>query len=144
LTSARADEHVTDLKQQIAALAREKSNLDHKLLAARELIVRSTGLPARSLPFAGELIDVADPDWAGAAERVLGGLGRTLLVAEEHADDVAAAVDAAHLGTRLVWRRVDLRRTHRVPAVDAGSIVNVLRIAESPWQHWLHFELASR
>lgn len=144
LASARAAELVTDLNQQIAALAREKSNLDHKLLAARELIVRSTGLPARSLPFAGELIDVTDPDWAGAAERVLGGLGRTLLVADEQADDVAAAVDAAHLGTRLVWRKVDLRRTHRVPAVDAGSIVNVLRIADSPWQHWLHFELASR
>lgn len=144
LASARADEHVTELKQQITALAREKSNLDHKLLAARELIVRSTGLPARSLPFAGELIDVTDPAWVGAAERVLGGLGRTLLVADEHADDVAAAVDAAHLGTRLVWRRVDLHRTHRMPAVDADSIVNVLRIADSPWQHWLHFELASR
>ena len=144
LASARADEHVADLKEQIAALAREKSNIDYKLLAARELIVRSTGLPARSLPFAGELIDVTDPAWAGAAERVLGGLGRTLLVADEHADDVAAAVDAAHLGTRLVWRRVDLHRTHRVQAVDTDSIVSVLRIADSPWQHWLHYELTSR
>ena len=144
LASARADDLVSELKQQIASLAREKSNLDHKLLAARELIVRATRLPARSLPFAGELIDVIDPDWAGAAERVLGGLGRTLLVSDEHAGDVAAAVDAAHLGTRLVWRRVDLRRTHRVPAVDAESLVNVLKVADSPWQQWLHFELASR
>ncbi|KWX68835.1 ATP-binding protein [Mycobacterium sp. NAZ190054] len=144
LASSRADDQVSDLRQQIAALAREKSNLDHKLLKARALIVATAGLPARSLPFAGELIDVTAPDWAGAAERVLGGLGRTMLVAEEHADDVAAAVDAAHLGTRLVWRRVNLSRTHRVPAVDAGSIVNVLRVAESPWQHWLHFELATR
>ena len=38
--------------------------------------MRATGLPARSLPFAGELIDVIDANWAGAAERVLGGLGR--------------------------------------------------------------------
>ncbi|CAM3446778.1 AAA family ATPase [Mycobacterium frederiksbergense] len=144
LTSARAEETVTELKQQIAALARDKSNLDHKLLAARELIVRTTGLAARSLPFAGELIDVTDSDWTGAAERVLGGLGRTMLVSVEHADDVAAAVDAAHLGTRLVWRKVDLRRTQRVPTTDAGSIVNVLRVADSPWRHWLHVELASR
>ncbi|MCI4675773.1 ATP-binding protein [Candidatus Mycolicibacterium alkanivorans] len=144
LASARADEHAATLTQQITALAREKSNLDPKLLAARESIARSTGLPVRSLPFVGELIDITDSDWAGAAERVLGGLGRTLLVADEHADAVAAAADASHLGTRLVWRRVDLRRTHRVPAVDAESIVNVLKIADSPWQHWLHFELASR
>lgn len=144
LAAARAEETVAELKRQIAALAGQKSNIDYKLLAAREMIVRSTGLPARSLPFAGELIDVTDPAWAGAAERVLGGLGRTLLVATEHADDVAAAVDAAHLGTRLVWRRVDLHRTHRVQAVDAESIVSVLRIADSPWQHWLHYELTSR
>lgn len=144
LNSARADEQAEDLKQQVAALARVKSNLDRKLLAARELISQSTGLPVRSLPFAGELIDVIDPEWAGAAERVLGGLGRTLLVAEEHAADVAAAVDIAHLGTRLVWRRVNLQRTLRVPAVDAGSLVNVLEVADSPWRHWLHFELASK
>ena len=144
LAAARADEQVTDLKQQISSLAGQKSNLDHKLLAARELVMRATGLPARSLPFAGELIDVIDANWAGAAERVLGGLGRTMLVADEHAADVAAAVDAAHLGTRLVWRRVDVHRTHRISAVDADSIVNVLQIAEGPWQHWLHFELVSR
>lgn len=143
LDRARTAERVADLELQIAALARVKSNLDHKLLKARELIVQSTGLPARSLPFAGELIDVIDPSWAGAAERVLGGLGRTMLVADEHTADVAAAVDHAHLGTRLVWRRVDLRRSHRVPAVEAGSIVNVLRIADSPWQQWLNFEIAS-
>ena len=99
LAAARAEENVAELKRQIAAIAGQKLNIDYKLLVARELIVRSTGLPARSLPFAGELIDVTDPAWAGAAERVLGGLGRTLLVATEHADDVAAAVDAAHLGT---------------------------------------------
>lgn len=144
LASARAEEHVDELKQQIAALAAVKSNIDHKLLAARELIVRFTGLPAQSLPFAGELIDVTDQSWAGAAERVLGGLGRTLLVSNEHADNVAAAVDAANLGTRLVWRRVDLYRTHRVQPIDTESIVNVLRIADSPWQHWLHYELTSR
>lgn len=144
LESARAEEYVAELKQQITALAGQKSNIDHKLLAARELIMRFTGLPARSLPFAGELIDVTDPGWAGAAERVLGGLGRTLLVANEHADYVAAAVDATHLGARLVWRRVDLRRTHRVQAVDAESIVGILRVADSPWQHWLYYELTSR
>ena len=144
LASARAEEGVTELKQQIAALAKVKSNIDPKLLDARALIMQATGLPARSLPFAGELIDVTDPSWEGAAERVLGGLGRTLLVAGEHADDVASAVDAAHLGTRLVWRRVDLHRTHRVQAVDSESIVSVLRIAESPWQLWLHYELTSR
>ena len=31
-----------------------------------------------------------------------------------------------------------------MPAVDAESLVNVLKIAGSPWQQWLHFELASR
>ena len=65
LNSARADEQAEDLKQQVAALARVKSNLDRKLLAARELISQSTGLPVRSLPFAGELIDVIDPGGPG-------------------------------------------------------------------------------
>lgn len=144
LASAQAGQHVADLNQQIAALARERSNLDPRLLAARELIARATGLSVRALPFAGELIDVLEPDWAGAAERVLGGLARTMLVADEHADDVATAVDSHQLRTRLVWRRVDLRRTHQVSAVDAASIVNALRVSDSPWQNWLTVELTSR
>ncbi|MCV7193127.1 ATP-binding protein [Mycolicibacterium brumae] len=144
LASEQAVSHVTELREQIAAAARERSNLDRRLLAAREVIARETGLPARSLPFAGELIDVVEPAWEGAAERVLGDLGRTMLVADDHAAEVAAAVDANHLGARLVWRKVDLRRTHRVPAVGPESIVNALRVAESPWQHWLNSQLASR
>lgn len=144
LADEQARKHAEDLREQIAATARERSNLDRRLLAARELVTLATGLPANSLPFAGELIDVIEPSWAGAAERVLGEFGRTMLVAEEHAAEVAAAVDATHLGARLVWRKVDLRRAHRVPAVGAESIVNTLRVAESPWQQWLNSELASR
>lgn len=144
VSAVHADARVTELTERIGDLAAGKSNLDPRLLAARKLVCRQTGLPAKSLPFAGELIDVTDRAWAGAAERVLGNLGRTLLVSGEHADRVAAAVDAAHLGTRLVWRRVNPDRSPTVPSVEADSIVNAVTVAEGPWTRWLHFELASR
>ena len=49
LAAARADDLVTDLKQQISALAGQKSNLDPKLLVARSLVMRATGLPAANI-----------------------------------------------------------------------------------------------
>lgn len=94
-------------------IARRRSNIDPGLLRARESICSAAGVPDDAVPFAGELIAVRDEhsEWTGPIERVLGGLGRTLLVPEEVYPAVAAAVDATHLGARLVYRRVRVGAT---------------------------------
>ena len=75
--------------------------------AQRDGIAQATGVPAEELPFAAELIDV-DPDekdrWAGAAERVLRGLGMTMLVPETHRRTIGDFVNRTNLGGVLEYR----------------------------------------
>ncbi|MFE2123138.1 ATP-binding protein [Rhodococcus aetherivorans] len=126
-------------------LARRRSNLDPDLLRARELVCSAAGLGEDALHFAGELIAVRaeHAEWTGPIERVLGGFGRTLLVPDELYPRVAAAVDAHHLGARLVYRRV---RTGvgapDAPTTTDGSLVRKLEVRPGPLAAWLQHHLA--
>lgn len=132
-----------ELEADRTALARRRSNIDPSLLRARELLCTDTGLTEDQLPFGGELLEVLPDEtaWAGPIERVLAGFGRTLLVPEEHYRTVAGAVDAAHLGTRLVYLRV--RPTAASPRrTGSASLVRKVAVAPGPLQTWLHVHLA--
>lgn len=125
------------------ALARRRSNIDPALLRARENICAATGLTEDQLHFAGELVAVRaeHAEWTGPIERVLGGFARTLLVPEDAYPAVAAAVDATHLGARLVYRRV---RPSAEPTAQSGpsSLVRRLDIDDGPLSGWIHRHLA--
>ncbi len=133
----------TELEADRAALASRRSNIDPVLLRARETICTATGLTEDRLPFGGELLEVlpSEAAWSGPIERVLGGFGRTLLVPDEHYRTVADAVDAAHLGARLVYLRV--RTTSAAPKrTGAASLVRKVDVAPGPLREWLNAHLA--
>ena len=128
-------------------LAKRRSNLDTDLLHARELVCAAAGLAEETLPFAGELIEVLPEhtEWSGAIERVLGGFGRTLLVPDEVYPRVAAAVDAHHLGARLVYRRVRLAATAPDTAsTGENSLVRKLDVQAGSLTGWVRHHLAER
>ncbi|HET9127050.1 MAG TPA: SbcC/MukB-like Walker B domain-containing protein [Propionibacteriaceae bacterium] len=102
-----------DARRKLAALQEElagsrASNMPVDDARLRGLIAAELVLEPSDLPFAAELIAVADgsADWEAAAERLVGPFGRSMLVAEEHYQAVARWVDAHHLGRRLVYFRV--------------------------------------
>lgn len=146
--SAQRQRSAEDRERLIAdreALARRRSNLDPALLRAREILCATTSRPEDALPFAGELLEVAAEyaDWTGPIERVLGGLGRTLLVPDTEYRAVAAAIDAQHLGTRLIYRRIRAQ-SGRIRRTGPDSLVRRVNVADGPLSEWLHRHLADR
>lgn len=133
------------VRAQLEALLRHQSNIDSRLLAARELICQNAGVSARELPFAGELLDVAteQAQWRPAIERVLSGLARTMLVPEALRDRVAAAVDAVHLGVRLVYEVVDHGDDTAARRTGPHSLVRKVRPIPGAFQPWLNRRLAA-
>ncbi|MFC0314885.1 ATP-binding protein [Gordonia phosphorivorans] len=143
---AQAQEKSRTLVADREALARRRSNLDPELLRAREILCAATSLTEDLLPFAGELLQVQSDqsEWIGPIERVLGPLGRTLLVPDEHYRAVAAAVDQNRMGARLVYRRLP-RHTNRAPRrTGPASLVRKVDVAPGPMAEWLQQHLADR
>ena len=93
--------------EELASLNTRRSLLPREVLAQRDGIAQATGVPPAELPFAAELIDV-DPAakdlWAGAAERVLRGLGMTMLVPARHRTTIGEFVNRTNIGGVLEYR----------------------------------------
>jgi uncharacterized protein YPO0396 len=140
------EEHAA-LSEEIDSLARRKSNIDAAQVRIRDALCAALAIAEDELPFAGELIQVRDDqrDWEGAAERLLRGFGRSLLVPDASYKEVSDWVNRQHLGGRLVY--FQLRRRNRTPdiALHPQSLVRKLAIkTDSPHYEWLEHELRSR
>lgn len=134
-----------EMREEIAALERQRSNIPAPMLALRAHIAEGTGIPEESLPFVGELIEVKKDEaaWRGAIERVLHGFALSLLVDERHYSTVSAFVNQEHLGQRLVYYRV-LPVQDRPRASATSSLLRKLTLAKAPQAAWLWQELAER
>ena len=135
---------LTRVTTQLEALLRHRSNIDSRLLAARELVCSATGLDARELPFAGELLDV-HPDqlrWRPAIERVLSGFARTMLVPDHLRERVAAAVNSEHLGVRLIYEVIDQSDDTAARRTGPNSLVRKVRAMPGRFQSWLNRRLS--
>ncbi|WP_328825308.1 ATP-binding protein [Tomitella gaofuii] len=125
-------------------LARRRSNLDPAILRARERLCSTIGIAEDAVPFVGELLEVREDEarWTGPAERVLHGLARTMLVPDEVHPRLAEAVDATHLGTRLVYRRIRTGARLATEPTSDGSLVRKLAVKPGPFADWLHAHLS--
>ncbi|MDH3209636.1 MAG: ATP-dependent exonuclease SbcCD, C subunit-like protein [Burkholderiaceae bacterium] len=135
------------LQAEIDSLKRRRSNIDDHQVQIRAALCAALGVADEEMPFAGELIQVRDPerDWEGAAERLLRGFGLSLLVPDAHYKDVADWVDQSHLRGRLVYFRVRPRRQTDVPDLHRDSMIRKLAVKpDSPFYDWLERELAHR
>ncbi|CDG53785.1 MULTISPECIES: ATP-binding protein [Halomonadaceae] len=140
-------EGVEEVERELDSLRQRRSNIPAAILALRERLCESTGLPVESLPFAGELIQVRDEerDWEGAIERVLHNFGLSLLVPDAHYQEVAEWVDRTHLRGRLVYYRVREPKGAGLPQLHPDSLVRKLAVRpDSDFYAWLEQELARR
>lgn len=138
------DTKCNELIAEIDSLKKRKSNIDSRMLLMRETLCEALNIPESELPFAGELIQVrkGESAWEGAIERVLHGLGLSLLVAEAHYSAVSAYVDRTHLAGRLVYFRT-AAEVRPVASLAPQSLANKIEIkADSPSYQWLMGELA--
>ena len=143
----QAQEHRDRVRADLETLRRHGSNLDPKLIDARALLAERLQVAESTLPFVGELIQVAPAEaaWTGAIERVLGSFARTLVVPEQHYAAAAEIIDAHHLGVRLVYEKVapGPEWVEADPG-DSASLVGKVDLADGPHRGWLHDRLTRR
>ncbi|MDY5403448.1 MAG: ATP-binding protein [Trueperella sp.] len=132
-----------EIVQDIRALQARRTRIDRKLAELRDDIAHRLGQPPAALPFAGELMDVTEPEWTGAIERLASGFARTLLIPREHFDVALAYIDATDLRMRLVFECPDEENT-AVPGTDSDAVANKLRIAHGRFEGWMRREVARR
>ena len=123
------------------------SNIDEKQIAMRRILCQALNLAEKEMPFAGELLQVAEDerDWEGAIERLLHGFGLSLLVPDRSYAKVAQWVDQTHLRGRLVYFRVREGGRGELPSLHPESLVRRLQIKpDSPFYDWIEREVTHR
>ena len=134
------------LQDDLRALHASSSNMPRHLQRVRHSIAQAAGLPEKSLPFAGELMEVRQEfrEWTGAIERVLRPFATTMLIPQAHRARVLDAIDSQHLGTRLVSQVVPSSNPEPRALQYPHSIVNRIDVAPHAMQAWIFAELTQR
>jgi len=153
LTEAGVDakalgDEADEVNAELRSLRQRKGNIPVKQLDLRALVCRELRIGEAELPFAGELIAVAESeaDWEGAAERVLHGFALSMLVPDRHYAAVSDWIDGRHLAGRVVYYRVPEQAAGRGAQAryGPGMLVAKLEIKDTPFAPWLEHELARR
>ncbi|MEL7159881.1 MAG: ATP-binding protein, partial [Bacteroidota bacterium] len=143
----RARRELSELEDELRSLRERPTLIPRRNLELRAKLLQELNLDAKELPFAGELLRVRESAaaWEGAIERVLHGLGLSLLVPDRHYAAVSAVVNRMHLGGKLVYLRT-LPHRGRIPE-DPGenSLLQKVKIkGDSEHYDWLQRELEIR
>ncbi|HVL56441.1 MAG TPA: SbcC/MukB-like Walker B domain-containing protein [Burkholderiaceae bacterium] len=159
-----ASEQFQQARAEIAAMERQRSNVDARMLELRAALAAAIGIGEDRLPFVAELLDVHEDErrWQGAIERVLRGFALSLLVDDRHYAAVSSHLNERHLGERLVYLRVMPQQpgarassdggraaaAARAPgqgaALPANSLARKLKVAAGPHAEWLRDQLRDR
>ncbi len=147
-----------ETRAEVTSLAARKNNIPAAQLDVRSQLCADLRIDAAELPFAGELLDVAEEfsQWRGAAERVLRGFALSLLVRQPHYDRLSRWVNEHRLsyrrsdgqtaGSRLVYERVPTRRVPLQPGKTSGALMlsGTIEIADGLFRDYLRDELTRR
>ncbi|WP_372881279.1 ATP-binding protein [Psychromonas sp.] len=132
---------------QLSALKLRKSNINLKQLDIRDRLCAQLGVEEARLPFVGELIQVKEEQkhWQGAIERVLHNFALSLMVPDDLYQQVCDFVEQTHLGTRLVYYRVNALQDYYPATGEASQLPAKIEIkGDSEHYLWLHKELQQR
>jgi uncharacterized protein YPO0396 len=138
---AEAENRKTRLLTDIASLRQRRSQIPTEYLDLRQHLLDQTGLDEADLPFAGELLRVAEGQerWEMAIETRLRGLGLSLLVGERDYPAVSRCVDRMRLEkTRALeyLRMAPFEERPRRPG-DASLFWKLVIHDDTPHHDWL-------
>lgn len=135
------------LQADRTSFAGREGRVDSALNEARDAMARAAGLTREQVPFVAELIDV-DPEheqWRTAAEAVLAGAARTILVPAEHLEHFSRSIDSHRITRRVTFEGV--RSAPHRESLGAGDdphqLIGKLRFKESPYSAWVHEYLSA-
>lgn len=142
----RLDAEIRSIQLDLRSLQERGNSIPRDSVDLRRDLCAALGIDPEVLPFAGELIAVAPEslEWEGAAERLLHAFGLSMLVPEQHYADVAAWINARHLGKRIVYYRVADHARRGTAKPSAGSLAAKLQVKPGPYEAWITDELSRR
>ncbi len=126
------------------ALRTTGSLIPVKARERREVIARGAGIDSSDLPYAAELIDVAEGEerWRPAAEKVLRNFGLRLLVPERIKDPVTKFIDENDMNAVIEYSIVTAASAHQ-PHSEAGTLASKLTVDMThPSGRWLAGQVA--
>jgi uncharacterized protein YPO0396 len=137
-----------EINAELLSLRQRKTSIPKRQLELRSWLCGELQITADSLPFAGELIAVREeePDWEGAAERLLHSFALSVLVPDAHYAAVSDWIDANHLKDRVVYYRVpESSGTRQAPArYGPAALAARLVVKDTPFAEWLEHEIGRR
>jgi len=133
---------------ELDSLKKRQNNIPTQMLTIRQGIASALNLDENTLPYVGELLQVAESEhvWEGAIERVLHSFGLSLLVPDEYYSLVNHYVERTKLKGRLVYYKINQGKTVlQKLAIEENSLVNKLKIkANEKFVTWIENELGYR
>ncbi|MGF1732297.1 ATP-binding protein [Photobacterium kasasachensis] len=129
-----ASVELKDLKEQkekvetdLALMKDSNSMIDGHAARIRNEICEHLGLSIDDLPYAAEYLRVkSETQWTGSIERLLHSFGLTLLVTDEHFNEVTEFVNSHHLKGVLQYNHVESLNYQHASNLHADSVVNKL------------------
>ncbi len=139
---------IDDVNRELRSLKARPDLIPEFNRQVREFIARGAGVSPGDLPFAGELMDVRERysgEWRGALERLLRGLGLSILVPDRIYSRVNRFINDNDLQRRVTYHHVPQYVAQPSRGTDQGRVIEKLILkAGHPLSLWLEAELRSQ
>lgn len=99
-----------EYEAELASIRDTGSALGRQLVAFRTALAESLGIAPADIPFLGEMWEVQEKDWEGAANRAIGEIASHILVPGRHYQDAIRLLRSRHWGTKIDIRNADERQ----------------------------------
>ena len=139
-------DRLTEIEAELESLRGRNTSIPAKVSDIRADLARAIGAQEDDLPFAGELIRVAEASrkWEGAAERILRPFALSVLVPERLYKVASAYARNTWLDGKLVYYRVpgQVEQPRRLSDRSLAKVLEIKR--DAPFRAWLEAELSKR
>jgi uncharacterized protein YPO0396 len=134
----------TELRAEAESLSGRAGRVPRDFHEARLLMAHHAGLAPDDLVFVAELIDLLPDEthWRKAAETVLHGLARVLLISDRDFERVSRAIDPVKLPTRINFEGVPAA-AFRPVRLDPDYVSGKLAYKDHPFSHWVQERVSS-
>lgn len=128
-----------DLASHLQFYEQHPVNITKRMISDRQRISRATGIPEEELPYAAELMDIAEgqEEWRDAANVGFHGLATLMLVDRARLDEFSVRLNRVQLDHRVSFQGVR-PRAFKAPRSDANRLSSKIVFArESPFAAWV-------
>jgi uncharacterized protein YPO0396 len=139
-------DRLAEIEAELESLRRRTTSIPARVSDIRADLALAIGAQESDLPFAGELIRVAEAhrSWEGAAERILRPFALSVLVPEGFYKAVSTYARNTRLDGKLVFYRVP-EQAEQPRRLSEHSLAKVLEVKrDAPFRAWIEAELGRR